>query len=148
MPRATGAPSTQPLYLLDTHVWLWLMAGQEPLASSPARATLAAGATRRARRVSVISAWEVGMLEAKGRIGLPGGCDAWTRQALAAPGLSLAPLTPQIAIASSRLPGTFHGDPADRILAATARALDAHIVTRDRRILDYAGDGHVSVIAV
>lgn len=88
------------------------------------------------------------MLESKGRLGLPGGCDAWIRQALAAPGVSLASLTPQIAIASSRLPGTFHGDPADRILVATARAMNAQIATRDRRILEYAAAGHVAVLSV
>ena len=134
--------------LLDTHVWLWLMAGDEPLRSSPALRAIEAAIEPRALRVSVISVWEVGMLEAQDRIGLPVGCEAWTRQALNAPGISLAPLTPQVALASSRLPGTIHGDPADRILVATARSLGATIVTRDRRILDYAAGGHVTAMAV
>jgi PIN domain nuclease of toxin-antitoxin system len=88
------------------------------------------------------------MLEAQDRIGLPGGCEAWTRQALSAPGISLAPLTPQVALASSRLPGSIHGDPADRILVATAHSLGATLVTRDRRILDYSAAGHIATLAV
>ena len=137
-----------PLFLLDTHVWIWLLAGEEPLRSSPARVTLETAVEPAALRVSIISVWEVGMLEAGGRVGFPGGCEAWTRQALSAPGISLAPLTPQVALASSNLPGEIHGDPADRILVATARALGATIATRDRRILDYAAAGHVSALAV
>lgn len=135
-------------YLLDTHVWIWLMAGEEPLRSSPARAALEAATEPGALRVSIISVWEVGMLEAHNRIGLPGGCEAWTRQALAAPEIALAPLTAQIALASSRLPGEIHGDPADRIIVATARALGATLVTGDRRLLDYARAGHLAALAV
>jgi len=137
-----------PLYLLDTHVWLWLLAGEEPLRSSPARATLDTAVIAGRLRVSVISAWEVGMLEAKGLIGLPIGVDAWVQQALAAPGISPASLTPQVAVASTRLPGQLHGDSADRILVATARALGAHLVTRDARLLEYAAAGHVLALAV
>ena len=137
-----------PLYLLDTHVWLWLLAGDEPLRSSPARSTLEAAVAAGQLRVSVVSAWEVGMLEAKGRIGLPIGVDAWVQQALAAPGISPTSLTPQVAVASTRLPGQLHGDPADRILVATARALGAHLVTRDARLLEYAAAGHVTALAV
>ena len=136
------------LLVLDTHVWIWLMAGDEPLRSSPARGVIEAAVERRSVRVSVISVWEVGMLEARNRIGLSGGCEAWTRQALSAPGISLTPLTPQVAIASSRLPGQIHGDPADRILVATARSLSATLVTRDHRILSYAAAGYVSALGV
>lgn len=138
----------EPLFLLDTHVWIWLMAGEEPLRSSPTRLAIEAAVPRNGLRVSIISVWEVGMLDARGRVGFPGGCEAWTRQALSAPGISLAPLTPQVALASSRLPGEIHGDPADRIVVATARALGATVVTRDRRILEYAGGGHVAALAV
>jgi PIN domain nuclease of toxin-antitoxin system len=72
----------------------------------------------------------------------------WINQALGAPGLSLVPLLPEIAIESSRLPGSFHGDPADRILVATARKLGAHLVTDDSKIKDYAQEGNLRVIAV
>jgi PIN domain nuclease of toxin-antitoxin system len=47
---------------------------------------------------------------------------------------------------SARLPGDLHGDPADRMLVATARRVGATLVTRDGRILDYADGGHLSVL--
>jgi PIN domain nuclease of toxin-antitoxin system len=97
--------------------------------------------------VSVISVWEVGLLDSKGRISLSMDCERWIKAALATPGLELAPLTPSIAILSTRLPGEFHGDPADRILVATARMEGAHLLTKDQKILDYARMKYVSVMS-
>ncbi len=48
---------------------------------------------------------------------------------------------------SVQLPGSFHADPADRMIVATARIAGAMLVTRDRRILDYGELGHVAVMA-
>ena len=70
-------------------------------------------------------------------------CEEWVRQALVSPGLTLAPLTPEIAIESSRLPGVFHGDPADRIIVATARRMRARVLTADERTLEYGRQNHV-----
>lgn len=137
----------QPL-LLDTHVWIWLMNGEETLKSSPACRSIEEASQVAGLRVSVISVWEVGVLESSGRISFPLSGEEWVRRALAAPGVSLAPLTPEIAFASSRLPRRFHGDPADRILVATARQSGAVLVTRDREILEYGAGGHVSVLPV
>jgi PIN domain nuclease of toxin-antitoxin system len=140
-------PSPEKVLLLDTHVWLWLVGGAEPLK----RPVLSAveGAARRGRiRVSAISVWEVAMLDVKGRIRLSKDCLAWVQEALSAPGTSLVPLTPEIAVESSRLPGEFHGDPADRILVATARLLGATLLTRDERILAYGKGKLVSVMPV
>jgi PIN domain nuclease of toxin-antitoxin system len=58
-------------------------------------------------------------------------------QAVAYPGIALLPLTPTIAIESTKLPGTFHRDPADQIIVATARIHDVPLLTMDRRIMDY-----------
>jgi PIN domain nuclease of toxin-antitoxin system len=96
--------------------------------------------------LSVISVWELGILEAKGRVRLQSPCDQWVREALATPGLSLAPLTPEIALESSRLPGLFHGDPADRIIVATARSLGARLLTRDQKMIEYGRQRHVKVV--
>jgi len=140
-------PSPEKVLLLDTHVWLWLVGGAEPL-KRPVLSSVE-GAARRGRiRVSAISAWEVAMLEAKGRIRLSKDCLAWVQEALSAPGTSLVPLTPEIAVESSRLPGEFHGGPADRILVATARLLGATLLTRDERILAYGKGKLVSVMPV
>ena len=52
-------------------------------------------------------------------------------------------MTPEIAVESTCLPGELHGDPADRIIAATARELGATLVTADRKLLDYAAAGYL-----
>jgi PIN domain nuclease of toxin-antitoxin system len=96
--------------------------------------------------VSPVSAWEVGMLAAKrGFVFLPDP-KGWFQSFLANSGVRLAPLTPEIAIESSFLPSPLHPDPADRLLIATARAVQIPIVTRDRRILAYARAGFVEAI--
>ncbi len=99
-------------------------------------------------RVSAISVWEIAMLEAKGRIRLSKDCRSWVDEASHAPGVALVPLTPEIAVESSRLPGTFHGDRADRILVATARREGAIFLTRDEKILAYGRTKHLSTMAV
>jgi PIN domain nuclease of toxin-antitoxin system len=96
--------------------------------------------------LSVMSVWELGILEAKGRIQLHAPCEQWVQEALAMPGLSVAPLTPEIALASSRLPQPFHGDPADRIIVATARTMGVRLATRDSKILEYGRQRHVAVL--
>jgi PIN domain nuclease of toxin-antitoxin system len=85
------------------------------------------------------------MLEKKGRITLSRSIDEWTKAALTAPGIRLVDLSPEIAIESTRLPGEPHGDPADRIIIATARVLGATLITRDEQIVSYASGGHVRV---
>jgi len=64
------------------------------------------------------------------------------KEALATPGLALAPITPEIALESSRLPGPFHGDPVDRIIVATARRMGAQLMTRDQKLIQYGRKGH------
>jgi PIN domain nuclease of toxin-antitoxin system len=140
-------PNPEKILLLDTHVWLWLVDGAEPI-KRPVLSAIEGAARRGLIRISVISVWEVAMLVAKGRVRLANDCLAWAQEALSAPGTSLFPLTPEIAVESSRLPGEFHGDPADRILVATARHLGATLLTRDERILAYGKGRHVSVMSV
>jgi PIN domain nuclease of toxin-antitoxin system len=97
--------------------------------------------------VSVISAWEIGMLQSKGRLELWMDCERWVNHALRMHGTQLANLTTEIAVQSNYLPGKFHADPADRILVATARAYDMPLVTKDQRILAYAKHKHVRVLS-
>jgi PIN domain nuclease of toxin-antitoxin system len=85
------------------------------------------------------------MLEANGRITLSRSIDEWVRAALTAPGLRLVDLTPEISIEGTRLPGTPHGDPADRMIVATTRVLGGTLVTCDDQILSYGAEGHVRV---
>jgi len=58
----------------------------------------------------------------------------------------LAPLAPEIALESSRLPGPFHSDPADRIIVATARRMGAQLITRDQGLIQYGRKGHLAML--
>lgn len=131
--------------VLDTHAWVWLMSGVS-LLSSAARDAIDDAARVGAIRITAISAWEVAMLERRNRLTLSRPVLEWIHSALAAPGVSLAPLTPEIAVDSCNLPGEPPRDPADRLIIATARARGAHIVTRDAAIIAYAQEGHVRAL--
>lgn len=96
--------------------------------------------------ISAISAWEIGMLTAHGRLQLLIRPERWFANLLDAPGVQLADISADLLIASSYLPGKPPKDPADRILAATARELGATLITRDRALLDYGKQGHVAVL--
>jgi PIN domain nuclease of toxin-antitoxin system len=132
--------------ILDTHVWLWLVEGVAGPLSDDALAELERASDRGGIRVAAISVWEVAMLEARARISLSRPVDEWVRAALRAPGVRLLELTPDIAIESTRLPGTPHGDPADRILMASARLTGGRLATCDRGIVDYSAQGHLAVL--
>jgi PIN domain nuclease of toxin-antitoxin system len=136
-----------PPLLLDTHCWLWAQFGQTEKFSRLGRRMLEKAAQNGALRVSIISVWEIGLLEAKGRLELRMSCAEWVNQALATPGLSLEPFTPEIAIESSRLPGEIHADPADRILLATARITGAQLLTADERLLHYGRGRHAQIVS-
>jgi PIN domain nuclease of toxin-antitoxin system len=97
-------------------------------------------------RVCPITVWEVSMLEAKGRLSLSRTIEEWVRDALQAPGVRLEPMSSEIAIESTRLPASPHGDPADRILMATARVRGGRLATCDAEIIDYAKMGHLDVL--
>jgi PIN domain nuclease of toxin-antitoxin system len=134
------------LLLLDTHCWLWAQLGQVDRLSRRAVAAMRNAESAGNLRVSVISVWELGMLEERGRVALPMNIRKWVEEALTKPGISLAPLTTEIAIESSNLPGNLHGDPADRIIVATARAWNATLLTKDERLIDYSHQRHVRVL--
>lgn len=141
MPASRAVP-----LLLDTHVWVWFVTGD-----AARLATAVVSRVERAVRdgqclVSVISVWELAMLAAKGRVHLGGTVDAWVAASRRPPGVTIVELTPEIAIESTRLPGDVHGDPADRMLVATARSMGAVLVTCDERILDYAASGHLRTV--
>ena len=119
------------MIVLDTHAWIWWR-------SDPAR--LSRRATKeidRAKRigVSAISLWELSMLVRKKRIELDRELLEWMEGALEEPRLELLPLTPTVTALGSEL--EIHGDPGDRIIAATALLSGAMLVTKDARLQCY-----------
>ena len=137
--------SAQSALLLDTHYWVWLQLGSGEEFNDRVLEAVEEAASEGNILLSIISVWELAMLEAQGRIRLHCSCEQWVKEALEMPGLTIAPLTPEIAVDSSRLPTPFHGDPADRIIVATARRLGARLLTRDAKLIDYGRQGHVNV---
>ena len=129
--------------LLDTCAIIFIAENQaiHPLA----RQEVAVASGNGGVLVSPISAWEIGLLAAKRGFAFLPDPKAWFQSFMVNPGVRLAPLTPEMAIESSFLP-PLHADPADRLLIATARAVQVPIVTRDRRILAYAQAGLVTAI--
>jgi PIN domain nuclease of toxin-antitoxin system len=119
--------------VLDTATWIWRASDPKRLSRSARRAIDRAEHAL----VSAISVWEVAMLVAKRRIQLDRPIEQWVDTALALPGIQLAPLAPAIAVRSTKLPGEFHPDPADRIIIATALENAVPIVTPDDRIRSY-----------
>jgi PIN domain nuclease of toxin-antitoxin system len=142
MPEAPGHGGL----VLDTHIWLWIVEGARTRLSASAIQEIEEASRRGTVLISAISVWEVAMLEAKGRISLSRPLHEWVRAALRAPGARLLELTPEIAIESTRLPGGPNGDPADRILVASARVLGGRLATSDARIIGYAEQGHLRVL--
>lgn len=121
------------MIILDTHVWIWHVSESAEL-SAPARSAIA-----RAESLGVcaISCWETAMLVAKRRMGLTMDVEEWLTAALDRPRIRLLPIDARIAAVSTRLPGDFHGDPADRLIVAACLAHQAPLVTKDQRIRDW-----------
>ncbi|MGI8527718.1 MAG: type II toxin-antitoxin system VapC family toxin [Pseudolabrys sp.] len=134
----------QPL-LWDTCAVIWIAQG-ERLAQSALDLLAAAQRDGVTSYVSPMTAWEIGMLNARGRIQLLIKPERWFANVAALPGVRLAELSPDVLIASSYLPGKPPSDPTDRIIAATARELGATLLTRDRALLGYGAQGHVNVV--
>jgi PIN domain nuclease of toxin-antitoxin system len=134
----------QPL-LLDTCAMIWIAEG-ETIAEAAIAALDAAHAARVATYVSPISAWELGMLVARGHLKLLITPQRWFVRLFDVPNVRLAEMPPDLLMASSFLPGDPPRDPADRIIAATAREHGATLMTRDRALLDYGAQGHISVL--
>ena len=123
------------MIVLDTHIWVWWVHGDAAL--SPSVRTLLDSSEQTGIGVSAISCWEVAKLVERQRLSLPCPVFDWIRQALSYPGVRLLDLSPRVCVESAQLPGTFHRDPADQIIVATARVFDAPLVTVDARILAY-----------
>ena len=119
--------------VLDTHAWVWWMLGDRRL-GRPMLDALDALPSHARPYVADISLWEVAMLVARGRLALDVPLEEWLDAAAHPRSVRVVPITPAIAAGVADLPAEFQRDPADRLIVATCRALDAPLLTRDDRI--------------
>lgn len=131
--------------VVDTHVLIWAVQGDGRLGPT-ARRLIDEAATAGQLQVSAITPWEIAMLAQRGRLALGRDVGAWLNDALRLPGIGLSPLAPAICVDSVRMPGDLHGDPADRLIIATARHAGLPLMTADRAILAYGAAGHVRTV--
>ncbi len=128
------------MIVLDTHIWFYFINDGPEKLQAEARQAIK---DNDVLGVSIISCWEIAMLVAKNRLRFSIDVQDWITQALKYKGIKLVEFTPEIAVLATRLPGAFHKDPADRIIAASSLKIGAPLVTLDKRIKKW---GHVHTI--
>lgn len=119
--------------LLDTHVWIWWLIMDSRIARDE-RARLNELASQSQVYLSAISLWEAQVLHSRGRVTLPKPFATWVAEASAPSIVNLVPLDAEVTVALDELPAGFHGDPADRLIAATSRCKRLPLATWDRTL--------------
>ena len=125
------------MIVLDTHTLIWWASGDAEQLSAAALQAIESELDDGKIFVSAISAWELSMLVAKGRIALSMDVAEWLSYVGDIEAVRFVPIDNEIAVKSTELPGEFHKDPADRLIVATARKLAAPLVTVDEKIRAY-----------
>jgi PIN domain nuclease of toxin-antitoxin system len=124
--------------LLDTHIALWWLEGGDRLTAKQRRAAAAAEHGNEKLHIADVTLWEIAMLADRGRITLPQGVAAFLEELESNSRLEVVPITGAIALDAVRLGNSFPSDPADRLIAATARVHGHTLVTADRRVREAA----------
>lgn len=122
------------MVLLDTHIWIWWLGGNDEL-SDHERDELDYLASKRQIAIAAISLWEAQMRIARGRISVTLPFEQWIREAARPDLVTIIPIDTNVAIALQELPENFHGDPADRLILASALSRNYELATRDRALL-------------
>jgi len=126
------------LIVVDTHALVWWL-GQSTELSPRAKRALAGGAEPGRVVASAISIFEIATLVRRGRLQLGVAIDQWLNAMRALPELRIEPVSAEIAQLAGNLAPPMHGDPADRVIAATAICLDSRLVTADERLRAFPG---------
>ena len=125
------------MIVLDTHALIWWVSGDETLSPNALKLIEGARDSGRPVLVSAICAWEIAMLIDEDRLSLTMDLDEWLDAVDSLDGVEWIPVTRQVMVDSVSLPGSFHADPADRMIVALARTENAELVTADGRIQAY-----------
>jgi Uncharacterized protein conserved in bacteria len=127
------------MVLLDTHAVLWYFDDPKRLSSKSLNEIEKSSNLG----ICAISAWEISLLVQKGRLSLKYDVSQWIAFLSENPMVQWIDISSTIAIKSLNLPGSFHQDPADRFIVATAILYGIPIITKDQSIQDYI---HVETI--
>lgn len=130
--------------LLDTHVILWCLLEPNELHSN-VKEIIDLAQDKSRLLLSSISLWEIAMLKSKKRINVYEPITEFLKSITAIQGLTIIDITPEIAADSVALLEDFHGDPADRIIAASCINYGAMLLTRDHKIISWADIGNMKV---
>ncbi|MEI8038480.1 MAG: type II toxin-antitoxin system VapC family toxin [Verrucomicrobiota bacterium] len=122
-----------PAPVLDTHIWIWWMLG-DPRLKQVEREALDALPPHARPVLCDISLWEFATLVDLGRVEIHGGIEDWLQVAASPATVRVQPILPGIVAEMNRLPASFHRDPADRLIVASARFLKLPLATQDRKI--------------
>jgi|SRR4051812_34634362 len=114
-------------------MWIWWLTSESPL-SNVEREALDKEAGEGGLYISPISMWEAQVLHAKTRLHLDVPFAVWLREAASDAVITLLPIDVHVILALDSLSASVHGDSADRIILATARANALPLATRDARI--------------
>lgn len=129
--------------LLDTHILLWWLVDSDRLTAAQVAELERAEASGQPLAVAAITLWEMAKLAELGRLNLQTSVDELLEQLETHPGIAVLPMSARVALESTRLGPTFHRDPADQLIAATARVHGLRLVTADSRV---RGTNVVSVV--
>ena len=119
------------MIIIDTHVWIWLVSDPEKLSKK------AISAIEYSKTIGIcpISCWEISTKVTNGKLSLDRNIDVWVQQALARPRIKLIAISSEIAVLAGKLGNMgLHGDPADRLIVATAIHHGADLISKDRAI--------------
>lgn len=134
------------MIVLDTHIFLWLINGNKEITTSGYLSVINKAIKYNSIIIPAICLWEISMLVSKQRIILHENTLDWLKNATSAPGISVYPISPDVAYESTILPGAFHGDPADRMIVATTRVINGTLLTFDKEIITYSKHGFVKIL--
>lgn len=125
------------MIVLDTHAWVWWVSSPERVPKKARRTVDEAVRAGGPVLISTISAWEVAMLVARGRLVLTLEVEGWIANTEALPFVQFVPVDNRIALRAVSLPEFPHRDPADRMIVATAVGFGVPLVTGDTRLHQY-----------
>ena len=126
------------MLLLDTHAWIWSVEGDARRVGARARRLISQAEARDSLRLSAASVFEIVALHTAGRLRLAHPPEQWIEMSIERAGARVADVTRGVAIDAGFITRDALADPLDRLLVATARQLDATLLTADTAILAYA----------